>query len=73
MGVGKMLVPISVTLDQGHQTIEAVQILPCHNDKMRTAHAIATKLGRYIPLDMLSTRLNFGGILYENFLTIFSR
>ena len=51
----KNLVPILVTLGQGHQAYRAGQILPCPNDNERTAHPIATKLGRYISLVMLST------------------
>ena len=44
-----ILAPISVTLGQGHQATEAEQILFCPHDKVRTAHPIATKHGRYIP------------------------
>ena len=51
-------VPISVTLGQGHQPTEAGQILPCPHGKVRATHPIATKLGRYITLVMLSTWLN---------------
>ena len=46
--------PISVNLGQGQQTTKAGQILPCPHDKVRIAHPIATKFGRYIPLVMLS-------------------
>ena len=46
-----------------------VQNLICPHDKVRTAHPIATKLGRYIPVVMLFTWLNFGGILPGTFLT----
>ena len=67
MGVGNVLVPISVTLGQGHQAPEAGQILPCPQDKVRTAHPNATKLGRYITLVMFSTWLHFGEILSEIF------
>ena len=64
------LVPISVTLGQGHQAAEAGQILHCPHDKVRTA----TKRGRYTPLVMLSTWSNFGGILSETFSsTVFLR
>ena len=42
MGVGKKLVPISVTLGQGHQATEVGQISTCTHDKVRTAHPIAT-------------------------------
>ena len=61
------LVPISVTLGQGHQATEAGQILPCPRDKVRTAHSIATKPNEYISLFMLATWLNFEGILSETF------
>ena len=54
MDVENILVPIWVTLSQGQQATEAEQILPCPHDKMRITHFIATKLGRYIPLAMLS-------------------
>ena len=67
MGVKIFFLPISVTLGQGYQATEAGQILLCPQDKMRTAHPIATKRGRYIPLVMLSIWLNFGGILSETF------
>ena len=80
MSVGKFLVPISVTLGQGHQALEAGQILPCPQDSHQAtevgqilpcphdifAHPIATKLKRY-PLVMLSSWLNFGEILCEFF------
>ena len=59
------LVPISVTLGQGHQATEAGQILPCPHDKVRTTHPIFTKLGRDITPVMLSSLSNFGGILSE--------
>ena len=65
------LAPISVTLGQGHYATEAGCNLPCPNDKVKTAHLIATKVGRYIPLIMFSTRLNFGEILPELFFAIF--
>ena len=54
---------ISVTLGQGHWATEAGRNLSCPHDTMRTAHPIATKLDRYIPLIILSTWLNFGVIL----------
>ena len=63
MGVGNFLAPISVTLGQGHQAAEVGRNLPCPHDKVRTTNPIATKLGRHIPLIMLSTWLNFGEIL----------
>ena len=63
----KFLAPISVTLSQGHQATKAGQNLTCPLDKVRTACPIATKLGSYIPLVMLSTWINFGGILSETF------
>ena len=65
------LVPISVTLGQGHQATEAGQILPCPHGKVRIAHPIATNLKRYIPLVILSTWLSFGGILSEPFFFFF--
>ena len=39
----KILAPILVTLDQGHQATEAGQNLICPHDKARTAHPIATR------------------------------
>ena len=65
MGVEKMA-PISVTLGQGHKDTDAGPNLPCPRDKVRTANPIAAKLGRYIPLFMFSTWLNFGGIPSTN-------
>ena len=47
-----ILAPISVTLGQGHSATEAGRNLSCPHDKVRTAHPIATKLGRYIRLIM---------------------
>ena len=38
---------------------------------MQTVHPTASTLGRYIPLVMLSTKLNFGGILPEKISMIF--
>ena len=47
--------------------------LPCPHNKVRNAYPITTKRGRYIPLIMLSTWVNFGEILPEFcFLAIFS-
>ena len=57
------LVPISVTLSQGHQTTEVGQILTGTHDKVRANHPIATKLLRYTPLVKISTWLNCGGII----------
>ena len=62
MGVGTFFAPISVTLGQGHQATEAGRNLPCPHDKVRTAHPIATKRGRYIPIAIVSTWLNFGDL-----------
>ena len=62
-----------MTLGQGNQATEAGQILTCPDDNVRTAHPIATKLGRYIPLIMLSTGFNFGRILPETFFKSFFR
>ena len=67
MGVGKKMAPISVTLGQGHQITKEGQYLTCIHDKVRTAYLIATILGRCIPDVMLSTCLNFGGILSDTF------
>ena len=39
---------------------------------MRTTHRITTKLGSYLPLGMLITRLDCGGILLETFFSKFS-
>ena len=44
---------ISVTFVQGHQATEATEFNLSH-DEVRFAHPIATKLGRYISLVMLS-------------------
>ena len=63
------MVPILVTVGQGHQATEAGQIITCPDDKVRTAHPIVTKLGRYFPFAMLPTWLHFGGILSKTFLT----
>ena len=52
---------------------EAERNLPCTRGKVRTAHPIATKLGRYIPLIMVSTWLNFGEILQKKFFCEFLR
>ena len=59
----KFLAPISVTLGQVHWATEVGQNLVCPSDKLRTAHPNASKHGRYIFLFMVSTWLNFGGIL----------
>ena len=69
--MGNFFLPISVTLGQGHQATEVGQILLCPHSKVRTGHLFATRLGRYIPLVMLSTWLNFGGILSETFFNEF--
>ena len=71
MGVGKLLVAISVTLGQGHQATEAGQILPHSQDKVRTAHPLLQNLYGISPLVMPSTWLNFGGILSETFFNKF--
>ena len=67
----KFLLPISVTLAQGHQATEVGQISLWPHDKVRTTHPIAKKIGRYISLVMLSTSLNFAVILSENFCSEF--
>ena len=41
------------------------QRFACLQDKVKTTQPITTKLGSYIPLVMLITWLNFGGILLE--------
>ena len=63
----KFLVPISVTLGQGHHATVAGQILPCPHDKVRTARPIAKRHDTYIPPAIISTWLNVGGILSETF------
>ena len=68
-----VLAPILVTLGQGHLATEAEHNLPCPHDEVRTAHPITTKLGRYIPLIMLSTWLNFSEILPRIFFSEFLR
>ena len=50
MGVGEKMAPIWLALGQSHQATEAGQNLNFPRDKERTAHHIATKLGRYTPL-----------------------
>ena len=44
----------------------------CLHDKVWTSQPIITKLGSYIPLVMLITRLDFAGILLESFFAKFS-
>ena len=43
------------------------KIFSCLQDKVRTTQLITTKLGSYIPLVMLITWLDFGGILVKTF------
>ena len=50
---------------------DRIYIVP--HDKVRTAHSIATKLSRYIPIVMLSTLSNFGGILFATFFSKYFR
>ena len=58
MGVENFLAPTSVTLGKAQRATEAEHNLPCPHGKVRTAHPIATKLGRYIPL-----KLTYGEIM----------
>ena len=48
------------------------QKFACLQNKVRTCQPITTKLISYIPLVMLSTWLDFGGILLETFFAKFS-
>ena len=61
-GSGKMY---WVTLTQGHGCDIDKQKFACLQDKVRTTQQITTKLCSYIPLVMVITWLNFGGILLE--------
>ena len=54
-----------MTLTQDHGCDIDKQKLACLQDKVRTTQQITTKLDSYIPLVMLITRLDFGGILLE--------
>ena len=55
------LTAILLILGQGHAAIEiiseAIEILPCPRQKMRTTHAIATKLGSHFPLSSYPSRV----------------
>ena len=64
--------PISLILGQGHKGTEAGQIWACPRDKVRTAFPIAPNFGRNIPPIMLSTWLDYEGILLNIFLNEFS-
>ena len=54
-----------MTLTQGHGCDIDKQKFACLQDKVRTTQQITTKLGSYIPLVMLITWLDIGGILLE--------
>ena len=71
-----------VTLTLGHGCDIDKQKCPCLQDKVRTTQPITTKLRSHIPLGMLITWLDFGGLLldtvfcqvfFENFGCVFSR
>ena len=63
-----------MTLTKGHGCDIDKQKFACLQDKVRTAQPITTKLGSYIPLDMVITRLDFGGIALKTlFLANFLR
>ena len=69
---------MTVTLTQGHGCDIDKQKFPCLQDKVRITQPITTKLGSYIiayiPLVMVITRIDFGGILSETlFLANFLR
>ena len=52
-----------MTLTQGHGCDIHKHKFVCLQDKMRTTQPITTKLGSYIPLILVITCLDFGGIL----------
>ena len=54
-----------MTLTQGHGCDIHKHKFACLQDKVRTTQPITTKLGSYIPLVMVITWLDFGGILWE--------
>ena len=54
-----------MTLTQGHCCDIHKHKFVCLQDKVRTTQPITTKLGSYIPLVMVITWLDFGGILWE--------
>ena len=56
-----------VTLTQGHGCDIDKQKFACLQDKVRTPHPIITNLCSYIPLVMVITWLDSGGILSETF------
>ena len=65
---------VSATLTRGDGCGIDKQKCACLQDKVRTTQSITTKLGSYIPLVMLITWLDFGGILLEPFsLPIFKK
>ena len=60
-----------MTLTQGHGCDIDEQKFVCLQNKVRITPPITSKHGSYIPLVMLITWFNFGGILLETFLHIF--
>ena len=58
---------LPVTLNQGHGCGIDKQKFACLQDKVRTTQPIIINLDSYIPLVMLITWLDFGGILFETF------
>ena len=68
MGVGKIFDTHLDDLGSRSLSYQAGQNLPCPLNKVRTTQPVTTKLGiSPFPLLMLSTWLNFGGILSETF------
>ena len=63
MGVGKSFCTHFGDLRSRSLSYWGERNLHCPHSKGGTAHPIATKLGRYIPLIMFSTWLHFGEIL----------
>ena len=54
-----------MTLTQGHGCDIDKQKISCLQDQVRTTQPITTKLDSYIPLGMVITWLEYGGILVE--------
>ena len=54
-----------MTLTQGHGCDIDKQKFACLQDKVRTTQLITRKLGSYIPLVLVITWLDFGGIMLE--------
>ena len=65
IGLGKCTGWLWVTLTQGHGYDIDEQKFACLQDKVRTTQPITTQLSSYIPLVMVITWLDFGGILYK--------